>query len=327
MRFRKHSLASAFAIAVSLSACDAGTSVAIAPLPSPPPTPAPPSIEAAAQAALPAASAYPQAEASGPTIDNHVNTDFPLIESAVTINLSGLVAEQHSTGDLAFEATGDPADSYTLNVPDLGISTVHFAAGGYYCYSSKCGDTGSSSVDLNMADPATTNLSWTTYGFWTSRSYAASGPLTTAAFVTGYRTPVGSMPTVGTATYTGAAQGRLMAARDYGYLGVGIDSLSGDATLLADFGSGTLSGSLTNMVGPGGAWNNVSLVGAITSGDFTGTAAVTSSPGTFGSMSGSATGTFAGSFFGPSAQELGAVWTLHDGTSTAVGTIGASHGP
>ena len=70
----------------------------------------------------------------------------------------------------------------------------------------------------------------------------------------------------------------------------------------------------------------MSLLGAISGGDFTGTTAATTSPGTVGSMSSSATGTFAGAFFGPSAQELGAVWTLHDGTSTAIGTIGSFEG-
>ena len=35
----------------------------------------------------------------------------------------------------------------------------------------------------------------------------------------------------------------------------------------------------------------------------------------------------AGLFFGPAAEELGAVWTLSDGTRTAIGTIGAKTGP
>jgi hypothetical protein len=35
----------------------------------------------------------------------------------------------------------------------------------------------------------------------------------------------------------------------------------------------------------------------------------------------------AGMFFGPNAEELGAVWTLSDGIGAAIGTIGAKHDP
>jgi hypothetical protein len=34
-----------------------------------------------------------------------------------------------------------------------------------------------------------------------------------------------------------------------------------------------------------------------------------------------ATGTLEGKFFGPAAQEAGAVWTLFDGTRAAIGTL------
>ena len=38
-------------------------------------------------------------------------------------------------------------------------------------------------------------------------------------------------------------------------------------------------------------------------------------------MGANATGTIDGRFFGPSAQEAGAVWTLFDGTNAAIGTL------
>jgi hypothetical protein len=38
-------------------------------------------------------------------------------------------------------------------------------------------------------------------------------------------------------------------------------------------------------------------------------------------MAPNATGTLEGKFFGPSAQEAGAVWTLFDGTKAAIGTL------
>ena len=182
-------------------------------------------------------------------------------------------------------------------------------------------------AELSIIDSGTSHLSWTTYGLWNSYEYGDSMPHAVSAFVTGYKTPTGAVPTTGTATYNGSVVGQVMYGREGAYLGIAQDWLSGDATLQADFGSGDISGNLTNMFGPGGAWNPVSLLGAITGGNFTGTTAVTSTPGTEGSMSGSATGTFAGMFFGPVGQELGAVWTLHDSNSTAIGTIGASTAP
>jgi hypothetical protein len=42
-------------------------------------------------------------------------------------------------------------------------------------------------------------------------------------------------------------------------------------------------------------------------------------------LSGSATGHIDGAFFGPAAQNLGAVWSLNDGSGAALGTVVAGH--
>jgi hypothetical protein len=46
-------------------------------------------------------------------------------------------------------------------------------------------------------------------------------------------------------------------------------------------------------------------------------------------MSSAATGTFKGAFYGPNANELGAIWSLSeptsDGGKSALGVIGATH--
>jgi len=90
-----------------------------------------------------------------------------------------------------------------------------------------------------------------------------------------------------------------------------------------------MTGNLTNMTVNGAIWNSVSLMGTISGGQnsFSGTSAVSSAPAGPFALNSSATGTFSGLFFGPSAQELGAVWTLFDGTNAAEGTIGAKTGP
>jgi hypothetical protein len=71
----------------------------------------------------------------------------------------------------------------------------------------------------------------------------------------------------------------------------------------------------------GDPWNDVAFTSTITSNAFSGITQVTTAPGGQYSMSGSASGTIDGRFFGPAAQEAAAVWTLSDGTKSAIGTI------
>ena len=173
-RYRKTSMVSAIALAVCLTACGGGGggvgSIPPPPVTPPPPPPPPPlPIEAAAQAVLPAANLFPQAQAGGPTIQDHALTNFPLIESVVTIDATGVGPDDGamSTGaDLDFEATGHADDEYSLSVPGAGLSHVDLTAGGFYCYGDLCGAANGQYVEVTIADPATSDLSWTTYGFW-----------------------------------------------------------------------------------------------------------------------------------------------------------------
>ena len=337
-QFRKHSMASAIALAIGLSACGGGggggggvSFIPATPAPPPPtptPTPTPPPqprpIAAAAMATVPNASLFPQATVSGPTMQAHAMTVFPLLETVVTINAAGLTADSaamNGGATLAFESTGRTDDRYQMSVPGLGFTDVALAAGGWYCYG-LCGG----SVTLYNSEPATSNLSWTTFGAWDSYTTASNSH---AAYVTGYRTPVSAVPTTGSATYRGSVQGRVMFSAAGPTHGVAVYGLYGDATLQANFASGAITGSLTNMSASGDPWNSVSLLGAISGGQnyFSGTSAATSAPAGQATLSGTATGTFAGMFFGPSAQEAGAVWTLHDGTKTAIGSFGVKIGP
>jgi hypothetical protein len=72
-------------------------------------------------------------------------------------------------------------------------------------------------------------------------------------------------------------------------------------------------------------WNDVSVTSSMISGTsrFSGSTAATSAPVTPYAVSGAATGRIDGGFYGPTATELGAVWSLSDG-NTAV--IGVAHG-
>jgi hypothetical protein len=259
-------------------------------------------------------------------MQTHPATVFPLLESVVLINSNGLSADSTAIAGgatLAFDSTADTAkDHFSLSVPGAGYPDITMVAGGWYCYDTACG---SNSV-LDISDPATSNLSWTTYGVW---AVYGTDKNSFSPFVTGFATPVASVPTTGSATYSGGVLGTVFSPQAGSQFGVHAAFLQGNATLQANFGAASITGSLTSMTVDGSPWNSVSLLGSISGGQnyFSGTSGVSSTPAGPLSLTGSAAGTFAGLFFGPNAQELGAVWTLFDGTSAALGTIGAKTGP
>jgi hypothetical protein len=147
----------------------------------------------------------------------------------------------------------------------------------------------------------------------------------------GYETPGSSMPKTGTANFTGLASASVFKPASGTILET---SISGNANLSADFSSGQVTGALTQMKQYDGLgtspyhflqWNDVSLNASIAPGSnrFSGSTAATSAPGTGFSLAGSATGHIDGAFYGPAAQNLGAVWSLSDGSASALGTIAA----
>jgi hypothetical protein len=133
------------------------------------------------------------------------------------------------------------------------------------------------------------------------------------------------MPTAGTATYTGIVEGTVFFHPGYGeqstHCFCGLSSLAGNASFTANFGTRNVSGNLTNMTADESPWNNVAFNSTITGNVFSGTTSVTSVPAGNASLGANATGTLEGRFFGPTAQEAGAVWTLFDGTNAAIGTL------
>jgi len=108
--------------------------------------------------------------------------------------------------------------------------------------------------------------------------------------------------------------------------------IAGEAALTANFGTGAVGGTLGNMTAADvdtqavTAWNNVSLNANIPAGGstFSGTTAAASNPGTTFSLQSNAAGYIDGGFYGPAAEEAGAVWTLNDGSRTAWGSLGAA---
>lgn len=183
-----------------------------------------------------------------------------------------------------------------------------------------------------------TSLNYSLFGIWSVTPSSVGDPqnsTSTAIFLSGYQTSTSGVPT-GSATYSGngtngGVVGLVLAPSGTGTIGAG--ALQGQATIAVNFSTGAVAGSLTGMTvtpvnGTAAAWNNVSLSGSLSGSNLSGTTGSTGTPPT-GAMSfdGSSTGTFKGALFGPSGQELGAIWTLYDSTGqgkSAVGVLGAT---
>ena len=274
----------------------------------------------------------PGATAGGPDLHGHPSTTFPLLQSVVTINSAGLTADTATTnagGTLTFDSGRDTL-VLTSNNSAVGISHVSLPEQdwGPLHYT---GTTGTKDITVQMPNPATTGLSWTSYGTWDATTLANNSH-TEAAFVTGYQTPVGAMPGSGMAGYAGSVSGQVIVSRAGNPNGPASLPLSGDGIMAAHFDSGNVFGTFSNMFVTAESgklpWNSVYLAGSISGANmFSGITAAASAPGNAGSLSASATGTFAGTFFGPHADELGAVWSLSDGTGAALGTFGAKKDP
>ena len=186
-------------------------------------------------------------------------------------------------------------------------------------------------ADVRSSFSTSANLDWTRAGYWsTGGDWWGYDDVVgrRAVFVTGYETPAAAVPAAGTATFTGSAVGSVFQpghSSGITHCACAIEQVTGNASFTADFGARTLAGSLTNMSvgnpwsGDAFQWNDVAFTSTIAGSSFSGTSRVTSAPS--GAMAANATGTLEGRFFGPSAQEAGAVWTLFDGTNAAIGTL------
>lgn len=190
-------------------------------------------------------------------------------------------------------------------------------------------------ADLNPDEGVTVNLSYVALGIWgtgTSERRAWLAPAwqeDVTQFTFGYETPSAAMPMSGAATFTGSAYANVF--RSDATISAAI--VLGRASFSVDFSSGNISGAFNDWQQSGSSaptstpsflpWNDVSISASIAAGTshFSGTTAVTSNPGTMFSLSNSATGHIVGGFYGPAAEEIGAVWSLSDGTSSALGGV------
>lgn len=266
------------------------------------------------------------------------NTDYSqpaLAQSAPNITEAGATL----TIDIPEDPDADEEVRFTIKDPGMGVQDVVLEeVPGAPQLQATLPDGRIVRVTLDMTDQNSASvdgeLFWTAYGAWNVSN--PTGTVQTASyFVTGDETPDGNLPTSGTATFDGFVIGNVTLPDGQS---LKVASLKGDASMTADFAAGTITGAAPNITatplgtvvpgspptpGPDQAWNGLTFSGTMTSGinGFSGTTGVSSAPGNSYSLLNTASGFFAGLFYGPNANELGAVWNLADGVGAASGVL------
>lgn len=254
------------------------------------------------------------ATTGGPALSGGIspapNTVFPALSSSLQVTSNGLLPVTSSAAAITLVSSSTASSTYQISVPSIGVNTT-----------------------IQMPPLSTSGLSYVALGSWAPPS-ASGGVSSFTEFAFGYETPPTSLPTTGTASFSGTARGTVFTP---GTAFVGT-AVNGVAALSVNFGSGNITGAFTQMqyvnpANPGSStapnylpWNDVSVNAMIAAGtnQFSGSTGVTSTPGSPLSLKPSATGYINGLFYGPSAQSIGGIWSLSDGTSSVLGNVGAA---
>jgi len=150
---------------------------------------------------------------------------------------------------------------------------------------------------------------YTSWGTWSKDSSGSPQQSVPARspWIAGRLTPDGDVPTSGSATYSGEAWGHLNESGSF-------TTVSGDATLNANFGSRTLTGSFDDMRrADGSSWTSANVNAGWASGQ-------NNIQGTINATNGMS-GNLRGAFFGPNAEEVGGNWHLQGGGDKAAGAF------
>lgn len=252
---------------------------------------------------------------------------FPVWVGALQFG-SGAVSPVANTAGANLILQSDSGGGFAnleLSVPSLGVGDLTIPVPGQSPATPTIGPHVPGGILVSYG------LSYTGFGAWANSDVVTHVQTSAGYFVYGFETPFSAMPAAGTATYsqTGGVGGTAFVPSGNS---VAAATLSGDANLTANFGTGAVSGNFTNMSAYNSnaftPWNNVSVSASISAGTnvFSGSTAATSAPGGNFALKGNAAGNINGGFYGPNANELGAVWTLSngDGTGSAIGVVGAT---
>ena len=259
----------------------------------------------------------------GPSFDGSsgsfpMNVAFPLITTSYKNGLPGLSAgPENTTATFTVVSSSANSSTFQIAIPSLNL-TIEWP--------------GRSASIVDDFHRVTWGLSYVSAGTWLDDADGIRPLISTGKFLFGYETPLSAMPATGTSSFAGVATGTV-----YKNIGSTVleTSVDGSANILVNFSSGQVTGKLTQMQQWDGQkttgtktflpWNDVSITAGIANGTsrFSGSTSATSAPGTTFSLAGSATGHVDGALYGPTAQNIGAIWSLSDGTASAIGALTA----
>ena len=248
--------------------------------------------------------------------------------NVATSNVTGLTTGSHQAGA-----------SYTETQNAGGLTTaasINSAAGTTVSWSSSAGDTfGTLIIDPRIsavvsangqnvglaANPTRFGFEYQTFGTWITGVGASSG--TYGLISVGNQTSGSSVPTTGTATYTGIAGGLYVDSNGLRYV-TGSSSVVATADFVARGLTFSTSGTaITRDLLAATSATNLNLSGSLTysagSALFSGNVSTTG-VGTGGSA---LTGTATGRFYGPTAQEIGGTFAVQSGNEFYGGAFGA----
>jgi hypothetical protein len=230
--------------------------------------------------------------------------------------LSAAPADKNAT--MTIIDTSPTRSTFQLNIPSLNVNF-----------------TGTLNTSLTShVGQVLDGYAYVVMGSWLTRADQSNGRsplLNSSMYVFGYETPASGIPNSGTASFSGFTEASIYKNSGPNIQGSYVD---GRAAFSVNFGSGQVTGALTDMQTDRGignipatsVWNDVSINATVAGGTnrFSGTTAVTSASSNAAALSSSAAGRIDGAFYGPGAENLGAVWTLHDGAASALGMVTAA---
>jgi hypothetical protein len=173
-------------------------------------------------------------------------------------------------------------------------------------------------------------LQYSTYGAWTDTAGTVANNRYQSAIgysVFGTRTKTNDMPT-GSATYRGYVEGHVWKPTSGQVIGTDQEAIAGYFTTSINFGTSLVTTEFKNMQtfaltpdSKGVKWRNFTSVGTLSGNGFTGSVSALTTVGHGVAEGGIYTGSLTGALFGPSAAEIGGVWSVNVGNEHAVGVI------
>jgi len=238
--------------------------------------------------------------------------------TGATINTVSSPSTDTSSTTARLGYDGSRALSAVSILTPASISFSKAAGDSFACASGTCTlKNAAGTAQMIVIDPVTLPLGWNfqTFGVWDRTTTTTA--FDAGAFSLGNATPGAAIPTVGTATFTGLANGFVATTGGQAFF------TTATMTANANFGTQSIAFSTTNT-------QTVSLTNGVTgaapqfnlTGTFTYIPGNNLFAGALATPGNAMTGTGTGRFFGPQAQEIGGNYNLSGGGSSMIGAFG-----